>query len=117
MKKDLKCKSASCVHPLSPDGSCRVGLVVATIEDDNGYRSHNIAIDCKNRLLFDPDKFYENKTWPLNRETFEKLEIKKIHSARQIYRKQGAKTLKSPKGSKKVAQPKVKAALLPLYRR
>ena len=102
---------------LLSDGSRRVGLVVATIEDDNGYRTHNIAIDCKNRLLFDPDKFYENKTWSLNKEIFEKLEIKKIHSARQIFRRQGAKTLKSPKGSKKVAQPKVKAALLPLYRR
>mmetsp|Transcript_6462 Transcript_6462/g.8504 ORF Transcript_6462/g.8504 Transcript_6462/m.8504 type:complete len:177 (-) Transcript_6462:48-578(-) len=102
---------------LLSNGSRRVGLVIATIEDDNGYRTHNIAIDCKNRLLFDPDKFYENKTWPLNRETFEKLEIKKIHSARQIYRRQGAKTLKSPKRAKKVAQPKVKGALPPLYRR
>ncbi len=102
---------------LLSNGSRRVGLVIATIEDDNGYRTHNIAIDCKNRHLFDPDKFFEHKTWPLNRETFKKLEIKKIHSARQIYRKQGAKTLKSPKGAKKVAQPKVKGSLPPAYRR
>ena len=102
---------------LLSNGSRRVRLVIATIEDNNGYRTHNIAIDCKNRLLFDPDKFFENKTWPLNRETFKKLEIKKIHSARQIYREQGAKTLKSPKGAKKVAQPKIKGSLPPVYRR
>ena len=86
---------------LLSDESRPVGLVIATIEDVNGYRTHNIAIDCKHRLLFDPDKFYDNKTWPLTRETLEELHIKKIHSARQIYRQ----------------PPKTKGAQLPLYRR
>ena len=69
---------------LLSDRSRPVGLVVATFEDVNGYRTHNIVTDCKNRLLFDPDKFYDNKIWPLTRETLEKLQIKKIHSAKQI---------------------------------
>jgi len=76
------------------NGSRRVGLIIATIEDDCGEKTHNIAIDCKNRLLFDPDNRYENKAWSLTRETFEKLKIKKIHSAKQIYRRPTSKLSK-----------------------
>ncbi len=102
---------------LLSNGPRPFGLVIATIEDVHGDRTHNIAIDCKNRLLFDPNKLYDNKTWPPARETFRKLLIKKNHSAQQIYRRPGPKTLIFHNVSKKLVQPKIKGALLPLYRR
>ena len=97
--------------------SRRVGLIIANIEDIHGNKTHNISIDCKNRVVFDPDKFYCNKTWPLTRETFEKLKIKRIHAAKQIYRRPGSKTLKVQKTSKRSVKSKIKGAALPLYLR